>query len=359
MAKSKKKDNAEPKDDTLMMDVMPGADVVSEEEAKPFDVDLNFEEDAPEEEAQDEKVEQEVDAAPEEEAVAEEPEPETKEEENVEPEATSEEGVDENSEADAQPDIQPVEGSEQSLDGQDEVKEPKAPMVPKSRLDEVLAKNKAMQKKLQEATEAEQKALENAPEYDFNAKEVEYQDLVLNGETEKAVDLRNEIRNAEKEQFMFEVQAKMGQTVQQSQEMTELQAKAAEIEATFPVLNENSAEFDADLQAEVIDLRDAFTVQGYSAADALAKATNYTLAAKKPELLQASDAAPVAKVDPELQAKKKTAAVTKKLQAAESQPPTMKGESKTEKKVDLSLLSSEEFDALPAETLRRMRGDFG
>jgi len=200
------------------------------------------------------------------------------------------------------------------------------------------------------------------PEYDFNAKEVEYQDLVLNGETEKAVDLRNEIRNAEKEQFMFEVQAKMGQTVQQSQEMTELQAKAAEIEATFPVLNENSADFDADLQAEVIDLRDAFTVQGYSAADALAKATNYTLAAKNQNYYNLQTA-PVAKVDPELQAKKKiTATVNKKLQAAESQPPAMKGEgsnSKGEKKIDLSLLSSEEFDALPAETLRRMRGDFG
>lgn len=358
MAKSKKQDNAEAPEE-LVLDGMPGADAVSEEEVKPFEVDLNFEDDAPEEEAKDEEVEQEVDATPEEEVVAEEPEPEVAEEETAEPEAVSEEGVVEDSEPAPQPDIPAVEGSEQNPDGQDKVK---APMVPKSRLDEVLAKNKAMQKKLQEATEAEQQALENAPEYDFNAKEVEYQDLVLNGETEKAVDLRNEIRNAEKEQFMFEVQAKMGQTVQQSQEMTELQAKAAEIEATFPVLNENSADFDADLQAEVIDLRDAFTVQGYSAADALAKATNYTLAAKRPELLQPADAAPVAKVDPELQAKKKTATVNKKLQAAESQPPAMKGEgsnSKGEKKIDLSLLSSEEFDALPAETLRRMRGDFG
>ena len=145
-------------------------------------------------------------------------------------------------------------------------------------------------KKARRSYKQSKKALENAPEYDFDAKEAEYQDLVLNGETEKAVDLRNEIRNAEKEQFMFEVQAKMGQTVQQSQEMTELQAKAAEIEATFPVLNENSADFDADLQAEVIDLRDAFMSQGYSAADALAKATNYTLAAKRPELLQPADA---------------------------------------------------------------------
>ena len=45
MAKSKKKSNAEKMDD-LIMDVMPGADVVSDEEAKSFEVDLNFEEEA-------------------------------------------------------------------------------------------------------------------------------------------------------------------------------------------------------------------------------------------------------------------------------------------------------------------------
>ena len=37
----------------------------------------------------------------------------------------------------------------------------------------------------------------------------------------------------------------------------------------------------------------------------------------------------------------------------------MKGQSKTEKKIDLNVLSTEEFDALPEETLKRMRGDFG
>jgi len=355
MAKSKKK-TAETQIEEIIMDGMPGADVVSEEEAKAFEVDLNFDE---VQEDQNEEVEEQNDVVAEEEVAETEPEAESAEEEPAEPEETSEEGVDEDSESTPQPDIQPVEASEQSPDGQDSVKETKAPMVPKSRLDEVLAKNKAMQKKLNEATEAEKQALENAPQYDFNTKEGEYQDLVLNGESEQAIALRNEIRNAEKEQFMFEVQAKMGQTVQQSQEMTELQAKAAEIEATFPVLNENSADFDADLQAEVIDLRDAFASQGYTAADALAKATEYTLAVKKPELLKG---APETKADPALQQRKQTSTVNKKLQAAESQPPSMKGEgsnAKGEKKVDLSLLSSEEFDALPAETLRRMRGDFG
>jgi len=63
MAKSKKQDNAEA-GEGLVMEVMPGADVVSEEAVKPFEVDLNFDE-VPEEEAKDEEVEQEVDAAPE------------------------------------------------------------------------------------------------------------------------------------------------------------------------------------------------------------------------------------------------------------------------------------------------------
>lgn len=355
MAKSKKQDKAEAKED-LVMEVMPGADAISQEEAKPFEVDLNFEEDAPEEEAENEEVEQEVDAAPEEEAVAEEPEPKVKEEETTEPEAISEEGVVEDSEPAPQPDIPAVEGSEQNLDGQEKVK---APMVPKSRLDEVLAKNKAMQKKLEEATAVEKAAAENAPEYDFDAKEVEYQDLVLNGDTEKAVELRNQIRQAEKDQFMFEVQAKMGQTVQQSQEMTELQAKAAEVEATYPMLSENDPSFDANLQAEVVELRDAFMSQGYSPADALGKATQYTIAAQKPELLNSAVENPTKKVDTAVQEKQQAANVTKKLKAADAQPPAMKGESKTEKKIDLSLMSSEEFDALPAETLRRMRGDFG
>ena len=65
MAKNKKA-TAETQVEELVMDVMPGADPVSEEEAKAFEVDLNFD-DVPEDE--NEEVEQEVDATPEEEVV--------------------------------------------------------------------------------------------------------------------------------------------------------------------------------------------------------------------------------------------------------------------------------------------------
>jgi hypothetical protein len=342
--------------DEMLLEAMPGGDPIKQEDTK-FDVDLNFEP-VEEEESDNEEVTEELDASAEEEVAEEEPETPEEEEALAEPEAVSEEGMDENSETDAQPDIQPTEGSDENV--AQEVEQPKAPMVPKSRLDEVLAKQKALQKQLDEAKAAQAQVSENAPEYDFGSKEAEYQQLVLDGEAEKAVELRNEIRNAEKEQFMFEVQAKMGQTVQKNQEMTELQAKAAEIEATFPVLNENSADFDVDLQNEVVELRNAFMSQGYTPADSLTKATEYTLAAKRPELLNPTAVSETPKVDEQIAQQKKVANINKKLQAADSQPPSMKGESaKGDKKIELHKLSDDEFSALPEETLRRMRGDFG
>lgn len=340
----------------LVMDRMPGADAITEEDAKPFEVDLNFE-DEPKEEEVNEKVSEETNSLSEEEVVEEEVEQQNEEEESSESEAASEESVDGESEGTSQSDLQPIEGSDE--DFTQEVNSQKPPMVPKSRLDEVLAKQKALQKQLDEMNKAKQQQIENAPEYDFASKEAEYQELVLNGEAEKAVNLRNEIRNAEKEQFMFEVQQKMGQTVQQNQEMTALQQKANEIQAKYPILDENSANFDADLTQEVLDLRDAFMIQGFSGADALQKATDYTLAAKKPELLRPiSTTQP--KVDNTLAEKKKVANISKKLQASDSQPPQMKGEgARGNKKVDLNMLSDDEFSALPEETLRRLRGDFG
>ena len=57
--------------------------------------------------------------------------------------------------------------------------------------------------------------------------------------------------------------------------------------------------------------------------------------------------------------KKQVANTNKKIEAAEKQPPAMKGKNKTDKKIDIDTLSVDEFDALPDETLRRMRGDFG
>ena len=304
-----------------------------------------------------EKVEEEK---TEEEDVGEETTTEEVAEEQVEEVATNEtESETETSEPESVQgdDGQPVEAVEEGS----EVEEPKAPMVPKSRLDEVLAKNKEMQKRLKdiEGKEAEET---KTPEYDFVAQEKAYQDLVLEGETEKAALVRQEIRSAEREQLMSEMQSKMGQTVQQDRELHELTQKASEIMEVFPIFDEKSKVYDEGLTNEVMELRDAFIYQGYGAADSLAKATEVTLLSKKPELLQ-GETAPAVDPAPTLtkavQEKKQKATVKKKVEASQAQPPEMKGESaKNKKVVDINVMSDDEFRALPEDTLRRLRGDF-
>jgi len=259
-----------------------------------------------------------------------------------------------------------VEETASADDGgvEEEVLEPepvkkKAPMVPKSRLDEVLAKNKAMQKKITAIELAEAEAQAEAPKYDFNSKESEYQQLLLDGDLETASGLRNEIRNAERERIMFDVKSQMGQTVQQDREAQELAAKAQEIEATFSILDQNSTDFNETLTQEVMSLRDAFIVQGFVAADALARATEYTLAARHPELLKG---APEPSNVTQIKQKKQKTTVKKKIAASKAQPPNMRGEGAGErgdKSVDLNILSDSEFAALPEETIKRLRGDFG
>ncbi len=307
-------------DDKVVFETMPGADPISEEESKPFEVDMNFETPQDEEdevefpkEAEIEEVEQlKAEEEPAEELEEEAETEELEVEEQVAEDSGEEELLGEH-EADTQ---QPVEPTPQKLD--------KEPMIPKSRFDEVLAKQKALQKQLQEATNPIE-TVDKAPEYDFSTKEIEYQEHILNGEAEKAAALRAEIRDAERQTMLFEVQERMGQTVQQSTEAVALQNKAAELQAAFPQLDETSANYDANLTQEVMDLRDAFMIQGFSGSDALEKAASYVV---KPE--PEVQAAPV--VSQKLTQQKKVANTAKKLQAAESQPPALKGRTKLRRK---------------------------
>jgi len=362
MAKKKKaaKADSAPIDD-IIMDRMPGADPV--EEVK-FEVDMNFA--TPEEEVTFPEG-GEVEEAEETETVASGDEAdiqESTEEVEAETEVEAEESADSSGEAEGDEAVEQV-ASTDDRGNEEEVLEPepikkKALMVPKTRLDEVLAKNKAMQKQLKIIEQKEAETQAQAPKYNFSEKELEYQRLVLDGDSAKAVELRGEIRNAEREQLMFEVQNQMGKTVQQNQEEQALQKKAAEIQELFPILDQDSTAFNETLTQEVMDLRDAFIMQGYGAADSLARATEYALSARYPELLKGSEAAP-SKVTQIKQKKQKTI-VKKKIAAANAQPPAMRGEGageRGEKAVDLNILSDSEFSALPEETIKRLRGDFG
>jgi hypothetical protein len=334
---SKKDEAVEEK--AIEFDVMPGADRPEEDDASTLDLSFETPEEEPEEVAEESEV------------VAEDAEEETAAEE-------SEEVVAEDEAAE-----QPEEGTEQDDAEEEPVAErkpAKKPMVPKARLDEVLAKQKALQKQLDEINAANEKAEEAPESYDFDAKEVEYQNMVLDGETEKAVALRREIRKAERDTLEYEMRQEMNQTVNQDRQMTALQQAANAMEDAYPVFDRNSDDFNEDMTNEVVELRDAFMMKGYEAVDALSKAVKYVV--KDHDLDQAQESAPSlagkAKKSDELA--KKRAQVSRKLKAADAQPPELPGESSSnhgEKALDLSTMTEEEFDALPEATLKRLRGD--
>ncbi len=328
--------------ETALMDGMPGADSME----SPEGVDLNF------------GLGEEVEAVtPETES---EPEVEVQSEEEVEAEpATAEvEEAESDEEAPAETESALAEAPEEVEAVQPEPKErpkqrSKQPMVPKSRLDEVLAKQKALQKQL-DALKASQPEVETAPEeYDFDAKELEYQQFVLDGESQKAMALRKDIRAAEKAQIQFDMTQKMAATNSNSHVATALQQAAAAVEAEFPVFDRTSDTFNEEYTNEVVELRDAFMTKGDNAVEALSKAVRFVV--KSYDLDSALETAP----NPDLEIKKK-AAISKKIQAANAQPPVLEGEGTRTRDtvpIDVMRMSEDEFNALPEATLKRLRGD--
>lgn len=332
-----KQENTTTEEKALEFDVMPGADLI--EDGDVTQLDLSFE--TPEEGT--EEVAEEV--------VAEDAEEETDTEEPEEIVSEDEQSTEEETDATLEELEEEPVAEEKSV---------KKPMVPKARLDEVLAKQKALQKQLDELNAANEKAEEAPESYDFDAKEVEYQNMVLDGETEKAVALRREIRKAERDTLEYEMRQEMSQTVNQDRQMTALQQAANAMEDAYPVFNHNSDDYNEDITNEVVELRDAFIMKGYEAVDALSKAVKYVV--KDHDLDQAQESAPslAGKAQKSDELAKKRAQVNKKLKAADAQPPELPGESSAhhgERAMDLSAMTEEEFAALPEATLKRLRGD--
>lgn len=330
-------------DDTkVMYDLMPGAEALDQPEGIDLNFGLDDEGNLIEDEAEDDVAEETQDAVVEEEG-----------------DAVSEDAADDDSdEVTSEAEVEEPEEVENTLE--EEVDARKKPMVPKSRLDEVLAKQKALQKQLDDM-KAQQQPAEDAPEaYDFDSKEIEYQNFLLDGEASKAAALRQEMRKAEREQLAYEMRQEMTEKVSQNQQATALQQAANDLEANFPIFNQNAAEYDAEITQEVIELRDAFMVQGFGAVDALSKAANFAIKSHGLEAAATLNAPSAPKAKSVDEVAKKRAEVTKKLKAAESQPPELPGESSAnrgEKPIDVSSMTEDEFNALPEATLKRLRGD--
>lgn len=329
--------------DEIVFDRMPGSDAPEEPAAE--SLDLNF-------------------------GLGQEPveEPEDVEEVVAEAEEVSVEDVEEVEGAEdpvAEDESAPVEA--EAVEEEPKTEEPaqnKNHMIPKHRYDSVRAENKALEKQVEALLAQQKDPDEYVSDFDIAAKEVEYQSLLLDGEDKKAAALRQEIQAERDARLEHHLIAKITRQVNESQQATALQRAASQIEEQFPIFDSKSDQYNESLTNEVNALHVGLQQQGMNTVEALDKAVKYVLMGNNLLDLTSSEPEPAAlgqKSAPRVdEVAKKRAEVSRKLKAAEAQPPEMPGESSSargEKPMDILSMTEDEFNALPEATLKRLRGD--
>jgi hypothetical protein len=217
---------------------------------------------------------------------------------------------------------------------------------------------KAAEARLKEI-EREKAAAEEANAFDFDAKEKAYMEATLDGETDKALAIRREIRAAE--QALYE--SRMRESAHQAREQTKTELKLQEtIEVAqnkYPVFNAESDVFDPDITAEALELFEGYKARGYEPAAALDRAVQMTAKfydldapAVAPEPQQSGQSKPTKQPKPTKEQ------VKAKMDMAAKQPPTTNKQSSDEPLRDIFAMKESDFDKISAEDERVLRGDF-
>jgi hypothetical protein len=236
------------------------------------------------------------------------------------------------------------------------------PFIPKSRFDEINERRKAAEAKLREL-EAREKAADpaNVVDFDFKGKEKAYMDAVLDGDTDKALTIRDEIRIAEQSLFQQMTQ-KAEQTARTAAKQDiKLEQTISELTSKYPTFDPDHADYSDDLTREALSFQRTFISDGYDPDKALRKAVAYVAkihdlteagAAPAPQGLQAAAAAPATP-------KPTQAQVEGKMRVAGQQPPVVPSAGKDAPRgVNIMEMSDEEFEKLSPDEIRKFRGDY-
>lgn len=234
--------------------------------------------------------------------------------------------------------------------------------IPKSRFDEVNERRKDAERRLAEMQKQQQGETqgETQPEidFDFNAKEDEYQDAVLEGDKDKAKNIRAEIREAEGRLYEQRAQKNAKQTVEQSSEQQKLRTQIVEAQAEYPELDSNDNNFNQEANNEAMDLFESYKARGYAPSEAMSRAVDRTSRlygltplSKRGEPQQEQQEQNQPSDKPSQQD------VDKKTQTANKQPPQPQTRSQEDTTPDIMSMSEEEFDNLPDAEKAKLRGD--
>ena len=235
------------------------------------------------------------------------------------------------------------------------VEDAKKHMIPKRRLDDVVAKQRKAEQEAAELRKELAEALAKAqaiPAIDVRALSKQRNEAVLDGDLDKAAEIDEQLHAATQQTASEPID--MDALEARVEAKMELKSTLTSVFKEYPQLDTDSDVFDEDLNAEALVFQSAYLNQGYLPAEAVRRAANAAVRVVRPELLTET-------AEPKAAVKTRKTNVKGNVEASNAQPPKMnQGESggKTSSEmVDITKLTDEEFDALPEATRARMRGD--
>jgi hypothetical protein len=120
--------------------------------------------------------------------------------------------------------------------------------------------------------------------------ETEYAELLAEGKTSEAVGKMTEIRKLERQMSQDKLNLELAASEARAVERTRFGIALERIEAAYPQLNEDHADYDKALMAEVVELKSAYEGRGMTPTDAMQKAVKLLI---RPDSAKQKDATTV------------------------------------------------------------------
>lgn len=300
--------------------------------------------------------------------------------------------ADEDSKAKKEVDEKDDDDAKKAADADDEAKaaKDKGIKVPKFRLDAATAaRRKAeeeadrLRKELEEARAASQKAdadkgkqsLEETRDSKLADIDKRMAAAVKDGDSDAIPGLMAESRAVERDyteaKFSQNLEETRAATTTEVQESAQVNFILDQLESQYPEFDDSSDKYNQEMNDEVAKLQTAFIKDGKTQSEALLEAINYVLPRYGYSMEETDEKADTKteKENDDKSDKKETKdrkkEVERNVDTAKKQPPDMDGAGDDSDKAgitgelpDAQDLTEAEFDALPDDTKKRMRGDY-
>lgn len=267
-------------------------------------------------------------------------------------------------------DDEPGDDDEEGKD-KDKSKGKREPRIPLSRhkasLDKMRAERDEMAQRLAQFQQGQQVAAVNADitasENKIIELEKKYHAALGEGDIDEAAKLMRQLRTLDAQVAEAKSDMKAAASEARAVERVRYSTALERIEESFPKLNQDHDDYDAELAQDVVDLKATYEARGLTPTAALQKAVKRLVPVETGKQETATTVAP--RVDAkDVAAERKKDAAKKTAAAVGKQPPaTTKAGLNSDalggglNGADVMRMSQDEFRKLPDEVLKNLRGD--